>query len=110
MAKNAKPPRIPLRVVFYYHEDQWVAHCLEFDLVGCGHSREEALSLLTDAIAVQVDVSIDENNPANLFRPADGRYFEMFARGKPTRVAHGEVTIGEIETREFSEDNGYALA
>ncbi|MEW4528739.1 MAG: type II toxin-antitoxin system HicB family antitoxin [Maioricimonas sp. JB045] len=42
---------MPRRVAFYDHEDQWVAHCLEFDLVGCGETRDEALKLLTDALA-----------------------------------------------------------
>jgi len=96
--------QMPLRVVFYYHEDQWVAHCLEFDLVGCGETRDEALELLTDAIAIQFEVSAETGNSANLFQPADGRYFEMFARGRPTHVARTNLAIGEIETREFAED------
>jgi predicted RNase H-like HicB family nuclease len=103
-----KPLRIPLRAVFFRESDAWVAHCLEFDLVGDGKTREEALDSLTEAIACQVEATLQNSNTANLFNPAEGKYFEMFAAGRD--VAVGElklqrpgVTIEELETREYSD-------
>ncbi len=40
-------------VVLYEEEGEWVAHCLEFDLVGCAATREAALELLSEAIFAQ---------------------------------------------------------
>lgn len=104
-----KPLRIPLRIVLYREGDAWVAHCLEFDLVGDGATQDEALRELSEAIQLQVDATLEHGNPANLFMPADGKYFEMFAAGKD--VAGGElrfapmepVRIEEVEVREYSE-------
>jgi predicted RNase H-like HicB family nuclease len=105
-----RPLRIPLRAVLYKAEDVWIAHCLEFDLLGDGDTKEEALQNLNKAIAIQVEASLKYSNPGNLFCPASGRYFEMFAAGSD--VAVGElhlsrqiqsVTIEEMEAREYPE-------
>jgi len=58
--------RVPLRVIFYREGESWIAHCLEFDLVGDGMTREDALDLLSDAIAMQAQASLECKNPANL--------------------------------------------
>jgi predicted RNase H-like HicB family nuclease len=104
--------RIPLRIVFYRDGTDWVAHCLEFDLMGDGPTKEEALDLLGEAITLQLEASVKHKNPRNLFSPADGKYFEMFAAG--TDVIVGElrfvrkdsVQIERTETREYNVDAG----
>jgi len=101
-----KPLRVPLHVVFYQEDGSWIAHCLEFDLIGDGETKVDALESLNEAIRLQVEHSLEHNNPRNLFTPADGRYFEMFARGAD--VAVGKLKIGgdslvidRTETREY---------
>lgn len=102
--------RIPLRAVFYRESGRWVAHCLEFDLCGDGETLQEAFDDLNEAITIQLIASVEHKNLANLFSPADGKYFAMFAAGKnaaiegltvapPTQVDH--VTIEGIEAREY---------
>jgi predicted RNase H-like HicB family nuclease len=86
-----KSLRLPLKVVFYKEDGNWVAHCLEFDLIGDGETREEALDALSDAIDIQIHATIAHKNPANLFSPADGKFFQMFAAGK--NVATGELHL-----------------
>jgi predicted RNase H-like HicB family nuclease len=94
--------------VFYKDNKDWIAHCLEFDLMGDGATKKEALDQLSNAISIQVETSLEYDNPVNLFKPADGKFFAMFAAG--TDVAVGElhlkidsVTIDETETREYIE-------
>ena len=103
--------RVPLRVVLYREDGDWIAHCLEFDLIGDGTTKEKALASLSEAILLQLEVSIKHNAPENLFRPAEGRFFRMFAMGKNTaagefRLKCGsvEVEIDSTETREYCED------
>ena len=49
---------------FLSEEDhEWVAHCLEFDLVGAGTDKQSALQLLSDAIFVQATQSAKSRNP-----------------------------------------------
>ena len=98
--------RIPLRIVFYKEGEDWIAHCLEFDLMGDGPTRKEALDELGEAIALQVGASLENNNPRNLFSPADGKYFQMFAAGKNVVVGQlslslDSVQIENTETREY---------
>ncbi|SRR5713101_924741 len=105
-----KPLRIPLRTVLYKEGNVWVAHCLEFDLIGDGETQQEALSSLSKAIVVQVKASVKYDNIGNLFRPADGRFFKMFAAGTNFAVGGMEIVpnsesleIEEVKAREYSE-------
>jgi hypothetical protein len=107
--------RIPLRVVFYREDADWIAHCLEFDLIGDGTTKVEALKMLIDAIILQMEHSIQNSNSANLFSPADGKFFEMFAAGHDIVEAQIELTttlerlkspssiISGFEVREYGE-------
>ena len=111
---NMKKLRVPLRIVFYRDGQSWIAHCLEFDLLGDGDSREDAFSSLTQAIKMQAEASVELGNLENLFKPADPRLFLMFAAGSD--VASGElhidldsISIDEAETREYV-DAGLAVA
>ena len=112
--------RVPLRVVFYREGEDWMAHCLEFDLIGDGPTRDDALEVLSQVIALQVHASLEHNNPANLFSAADGKVFRMFAEG--TDVADAILEVGlldqfrsdpfiieGLEAREY-EDSGAELA
>jgi hypothetical protein len=92
---NSQSQRIPLRVVFYKEEEDWIAHCLEFDLMGDGPTKVEALETLNEAIRIQVKYSFEHQNIDNLFSPADGEYFRMFAAGKD--VASKDIAIGELK-------------
>lgn len=86
--------RLPLRIVFYQEDSGWIAHCLEFDLMGDGPTQQEAIKELAEAIFLQIEASVEHNNAANLFNPAEGKFFEMFAAGK-------DVTRAEIVLTEF---------
>ncbi len=103
-----KQLRIPLRAVFYKENEFWIAHCLEFDLVGHGLTRKKAMDMLADAITLQVKASIKHKNPNNLFSPAEKKFHLMFAAGRPRAVAALEfepmeyITIESMDTREYS--------
>lgn len=103
--------RIPLRIVFYKEDGDWIAHCLEFDLCGDGATHEEALKSLARAIDIQVEQSVEHDNLRNLFTPADGEYFQMFAEGQDVAVGQMEfkpiksVVIERTEAREYHGPN-----
>lgn len=109
--KYKRPLRINARVVFYKENDRWIAHCLEFNLLGDGQTKEAAILCLGEAISIQIEHSIQTNNPHNLFSPADGKFFEMFAAGRDVALgevifkAPGPVEVGQPETREYSDDD-----
>ncbi len=92
-----KALRVPLRIVFYKESGSWIAHCLEFDLIGDGESKVAALERLSEAIALQIEASTEHKNYANLFAPADGKFFEMYAAGRD--VISGTLEITAIVDR-----------
>lgn len=89
--------RMPLRVVFYKENQSWIAHCLEFDLIGDGLTQQAAIECLVGAIAAQIGASLEFDNPDNLFSPADAKFFAMFAKGK--NIGKGELTLHLQEVR-----------
>jgi predicted RNase H-like HicB family nuclease len=94
--------RIPLRIVFYRERKVWIAHCLEFDLLGDGDTKEKALERLVEATSLQVEATLENNNPANLFSPADGKYFEMFAAGSNVAAGVLEFAMRELQSKSQS--------
>jgi predicted RNase H-like HicB family nuclease len=112
--------RVPLRVVFYMEDGNWIAHCLEFDLCGDGPTKEEAVRALVESITLQVDESLRHNNPRNLFSPASSEIQEKFFAGKHTAKAELKVQVAiepvehlifeEPEYREYSEDHAVGVA
>jgi len=102
-----------LRIVFYREDGKWVAHCLEFDLMGDGETKEIAGDRLAEAICLQVRESVDNDNPENLFAPAAGKFFAMFAAGKETAIARltiqvESVMIDDTEAREYTDSDSAA--
>jgi len=95
--------KLKIHVVFYKDSDgDWVAHCLQMDLCGHGDSHAAALNMLNEALAIQIASSLEDDNPENLFSPADAKFFHMFAQGEDIAVGNLEVTIEEkYESLEF---------
>ena len=118
---SRKTLRVPLRVVFYREGGSWIAHCLEFDLLGDGTTKPEALETLFQAVVLQAQASVEHNNLANLFSPADGKYFRMYAAGVDVAMGLMELSIErlrseapmieDIEAREYEDcDSELTLA
>lgn len=82
---------MPVRVVIYREEGLWLARCLELDLLGSGEQEQEAIDMLREAIECQVVSSIRSRNMDNLFRPAEGKYFRMYAEGHEFQAGAFEV-------------------
>ncbi len=105
--------RIPLRIVFYRCDGQWVSHCLEFDLCGHGVDQQQAIHRLAQTVRIQLNESMQSGNLRNLFTPADSDVFEMFVSGQDTAaIASDELsmTVDGVqlelsEAREYGEDS-----
>ena len=99
---------LPLRVVFYYESDRWIAHCLEFDLIGDGETQADALSCLSEAIVLQINSTVENKNAANLFTPAQGKFFKMFAEGKHVAIGKLDIHLDgfeleDVQAREYED-------
>lgn len=94
--------RIPLRVVFYQDDGDWIAHCLEFDLLGDGPTKEAAARQLEMAIATQFESFRANQDINNLFSPAPAEIQRLFAEADDE--PSGMLRIEPIDnTVEFDE-------
>jgi predicted RNase H-like HicB family nuclease len=109
-----KTARMPIRVVFYRDESDksiWVAHCLEFDLIGHGKTLKKSLKMLTEAIGIQLKNTLRSGNFKNLFTPAPAECQMMYAQGRDITDGELKITIhcdefeiDEVNIREYEED------
>lgn len=58
--------------------DEWVAHCLELDIVATADSLETLKTDILDLITTQVDYAFSNNNLDNLYRPAPAEVWQEF--------------------------------
>ena len=57
-----------LRAVLYQEESEWVAHCLDLDIVATGPTRDQAAKQLVEAVTAQIGYARDHQNYAYLYR------------------------------------------
>jgi hypothetical protein len=67
---------IPLRVLIYLEDGEFVAHLLEMDLVGTGQTAVEAQKELHDAFEAQITFCLQNN--VDPFRPAPQKLFNTW--------------------------------
>ena len=83
-----KTLRVPMHILFYREEQEWVAHCLEFDLCGNGITQRDAANSLAAAVRIQIEQSLLHNNPDNLFSRPMENTFGCLQRGVILRTVN----------------------
>lgn len=88
----------------YKDGDIFIAHCLEFDLVAEGNTREEARTNLADLIKTHIQFSIEKNvEDKALFHPAPPNYWDIFHHIQ-TRRARQTLLASDISTKSILEN------
>lgn len=91
-----------LHAVIYPAEDlpgQWIAHCLELDVVTQGDSAEDAVAMLDDALRTLAYENLSHGQPPFQFRSAPAEDWERFRRAEPL-ATH----LLRVEGEPFSDD------
>ena len=82
------PSTYYLSVLIYPNDEgEYIAHCLEMDLIGIGDTHKKAVEDLADHIEMQVSFARQEECPEMLWHPAPKRLlnkFEELARERVT--------------------------
>jgi len=107
---------IQLRAVIFRDGEMWVAHCLEIGVFGHGETMDEALASMSEAVAIQVQESVEHDNLDNLFMSVDPAYLRMFFAGEHRAIGQlqvkpiqsGEVVIDGWDAREYREPRAMA--
>jgi predicted RNase H-like HicB family nuclease len=61
---------------------QWVAHCLETDLVSQGNDPAHALEMIAEAIELVARQNIEKGRPPLVYRNAPVEVYRMFESAK----------------------------
>ncbi len=94
--------QIPMRVVVYPSPENpktWIAHALDFDIMGHGTSHKAALSMLNDAMAETVVFRLTHGLPPVEIAPAPPEIWKLahkagLAKRSVQPLKEAKVTIG----------------
>lgn len=90
-----------LTVLLYREEENYVAHCLEFDIVNVAtESFETAYTELYDLVISYINYAYENDNTDHLYNPAPAGYWNMFHKSVSYTLEHERGPI-EIEGRSF---------
>lgn len=67
-----------LKLLLFKDGEEYVAHILDFDLVGTGATREEALKEVSDSATAQIAYALGHNRVRELLHPAPQEFYEKW--------------------------------
>ncbi len=94
--------QIPMRVVVYPSAENpkiWIAHALDFDIMGHGSSQKAALAMLNEAMAEAVLFRLTHNMPPVEIAPAPPEVWKLAHKAGLTKrsiqpLKDAKVTVG----------------
>lgn len=63
-------PLLQLNIVIYKEEGEWLAHCLELDLVTTSENPRQAYDDMRDVIKAHIEFAVKNDNWQHIFKPA----------------------------------------
>lgn len=100
--------QIPMRVVVYPSAENpktWIAHALDFDIMGHGNSHRAALAMLNDAMTETVLFRLTHNLPPVEIAPAPPEVWKLAHKAGMAKRAiqplkQAKVTVGRRPKQE----------
>ncbi len=77
---------LPVRVLIYREDNDFVAHALEMDLLGYGKTEKAAKKALDEAIAAQIAFADSKERPAMVFSPAPRDIFKRWEAAQQAQI------------------------
>jgi hypothetical protein len=75
-------PSVKLNVLIYHEEGEWVANCLQMDLVATGNTEREVENDIIDLIKCQVVYAFQNDNLGFIFKPAPAEEWAKLQKAK----------------------------
>ena len=89
-----KKAQLSFNVLITKDNGQFVAHCLELDIVCVAETENKVMKELSDSIVNQVSYALSNDNVGYLYRPAPDNFWKEYLESS-TRV-EGELHVYEI--------------
>lgn len=88
-----------LHVLIFEEDKEWVAHCLEFDIVATAKDMTSVKKDIFDLIKTHIEYAIENNNMANLFKPAPPEVWKPFWSKKTQVCDTQNIPFGSISRK-----------
>jgi predicted RNase H-like HicB family nuclease len=96
--------QFPLRVVIYPAPDvknQWIAHCLETDVVTQGDSVKHAFKMMAEALGAISKINLSHGRFPVILTPAPKEVWDLVDIEKPSGIiANVEIAVKGIKKKE----------
>lgn len=108
--RRQKMRRLPfhLDILVEMEDSNYVAHCLQLDIVAVGATTEEVIRDINDLIHAQIEFALEHDNLENLFKPAPPEVWEKLWRVKMLEAPSCERTNFSVHNRHNEADFCYA--
>lgn len=71
-----KYPSVRLNVLIYQEDNEWIAHCLQMDIMAASKDRATVQDDIIDLIKAQVEFALENNNMEGIFKSAPAEEWE----------------------------------
>jgi len=86
MKMNAHVYDLTIRVLIYKEREQYVAHALEFDILGYGESEAAAKKELTNLLDNQLSFAACQDAPESVYFPAPKEFFDRWDKANQAKI------------------------
>lgn len=80
--KKSVKGQFDLHILIYKEGGQYVAHCLELDIVGCGTNLETAFKEMQELVETQIEFHFRHGIENKLFHPAPAEYWNKWLKAE----------------------------
>ncbi|OHB93575.1 MAG: hypothetical protein A3E19_04895 [Planctomycetes bacterium RIFCSPHIGHO2_12_FULL_52_36] len=94
--------RFDLRVVIYKEDDDYIAHCLEMDIMGTGGTLEIAIEEMKRLVEAQISYCFDKHIEDTLLSPAPPEYWRRLLHAKPYTPQKPEIPVNRIRRVDYA--------
>lgn len=95
--------RFDLRVIIYKEDNDFVAHCLEMDIMGTGGNPGIAIEEMKRLVEAQIFYCVDKHIEDTIINPAPPEYWRRLLHAKPYTPPKPDIpAINRIRRVEYA--------
>jgi predicted RNase H-like HicB family nuclease len=97
-------PAITFNILIKQEDGEWVAHCLELDIVAVAQTPEAAKEEIFDLIDAQLSYAFRHDNLAHFYHPAPASVWEEYYKScenKKPEVVRREISMEADDQKAF---------
>lgn len=95
-------PSIKLNVILYQEKDEWIAHCLQMDIVTANKDQRTVEDDIVDLIKTQVVYAFENENVENIFKSAPSTEWERLRQSQHCGIRKIKIAVSKTDYKNHS--------